>query len=116
MIDTHIHIEKGNMYNIFKNKGVNICTASDAHKPEDTGKYLKLYLSSEDWDTLEKTYPNLREENIWTSLFIMCGMFREKAKIVADYFEYDYQIYEDKYVTTYLEHVKQLPKNVRTIY
>ena len=29
------------MYHIFKNKNVHICTASDAHKSKDTGKYIK---------------------------------------------------------------------------
>lgn len=29
------------MHDIFKSKNVHICTASDAHKPEDTGKYIR---------------------------------------------------------------------------
>lgn len=33
------------MYGVFKERKVRICTASDAHKPEDTGKYIKELLS-----------------------------------------------------------------------
>lgn len=29
------------MYDIFKSKNVCLCTGSDAHRPEDTGKYIK---------------------------------------------------------------------------
>lgn len=29
------------MYDIFKSKNVKMHTASDAHKPEDVGKYIK---------------------------------------------------------------------------
>lgn len=79
-------------------------------------KYIKRYLTSEDWDSFEKTYPDLNEENIWTSLFIMCDIFRGKAIIVEDYFGYKYPIRDDTCVMTYLEHIKQLPKNAKSIY
>jgi aminoglycoside 6-adenylyltransferase len=80
------------------------------------GKYLKLFLSNEDWAVFKKTYPNLCEENIWTSLFFMCDMFREKAEIVADFFGYAYPINDDKSVTAYLKHVRLLPKYAKAIY
>lgn len=80
------------------------------------GKYLKNYLSKEEWDRFEKTYPNHEEKNIWKSLFVMDDLFRDVAQQVAKYSDFNYPIDDDTQVTTYLNHVRKLPKESTKIY
>ncbi len=84
--------------------------------PGKRSKHLKQYLSAEDWYQYEQTFPILTEESIWDSLFAMCDLFRKKALQVACFFNYTYPLEEDEAVLEYLKHVRQLPKNVQTIY
>ena len=79
-------------------------------------KYLKQFLSAEDWYQYEQTFPVLTEESIWNSLFAMCALFRKKALQVAGFFDYSYPIEEESAVLEYLKHIRGLPKNSQTIY
>jgi aminoglycoside 6-adenylyltransferase len=62
------------------------------------------------------TYPNFTAEGIWNSIFIMDSMFREIAGEVAGYFGYNYPKLDDERVTAYLKHIRNLSKDVQTIY
>jgi aminoglycoside 6-adenylyltransferase len=80
------------------------------------GKYLKNYLSSEEWNRYRKTYPNHEEDNIWNALYEMDQLFRMAASYVANHYSYQYPKEEDEKVTAYISHIKELPKDAKTIY
>lgn len=79
-------------------------------------KNIKEFLSESDWETFKKTYSDLEKENMWTSLFVMSDMFREKALQVSKNFGYDYPYREDKKVTEFIKHIQLLPEEVTSIY
>ena len=79
------------------------------------GKYFKRYLSARQYDMYVKTYSDGNYENMWDSLFAMCDLFRETAQAVAA--NHGYKYHEDyKAMTSYLRHVRALPKDAREIY
>ncbi|MBP3039451.1 aminoglycoside 6-adenylyltransferase [Bacillaceae bacterium Marseille-Q3522] len=80
------------------------------------GKYLKNYLEKDLWLELIRTYPNADPENIWQSLFTMCNLFRKIAVGVASHFGYTYPYSDDKAVSSYLKHVRDLPCDATQIY
>jgi aminoglycoside 6-adenylyltransferase len=80
------------------------------------GKYFEDYLEKQEWEQFIATYTDAAEENIWNSLFVMCEIFRTNAISVADYFGFSYPYQDDQRVSDYLRHVKELPKDVKTIY
>lgn len=80
------------------------------------GKYLKKYLTENEWSSLERTYPDYKEENIWEALLEMDQLFRTTANFVADHFGYQYPKEDDERVTVYIKHVRNLPKDAMTIY
>ncbi|SMO95940.1 aminoglycoside 6-adenylyltransferase [Melghirimyces algeriensis] len=75
------------------------------------GKYIQDYLETELWNEFVRTYPDADYENIWQSLFHMCDLFRKIAVKVANHFAFRYPYDEDKNVSAYLQHVKNLPGN-----
>jgi aminoglycoside 6-adenylyltransferase len=80
------------------------------------GKYLEKYLSKESWQTLLYTYPDGSYEGTWNALFAACDLFRSTAERVAVHFGYKYPFEDDKRVTAYLKHVRNLPFNATEIY
>lgn len=79
------------------------------------GKYLKAYMTDGAWNKLMATYPNGTYDGVWNALFIMCGLFRETALFVADRLGFEYPLEDDRKVTAYLEHVRQLPADAATM-
>jgi aminoglycoside 6-adenylyltransferase len=77
--------------------------------PGKLGKYYERYLEPEQWEAFVRTFPDGDYENIWQSLFVMCGLFRETAEAVADHFGYVYPVDMDTRVTAYLKQVKDFP-------
>lgn len=75
------------------------------------GKYLEDFLEKDEWNQFVATYSNADYENIWHSLFIMCGLFRKKAIDVASHLDFDYPYDDDKRVTDYLKYVRSLPQD-----
>lgn len=80
------------------------------------GKYLQQSLSKESWHALLSTYSDGSYENTWDSLFAACDLFRTTGEHVAAHFGYDYPYGDDKRVTAYLRHVRNLPPNAAEIY
>ncbi|MCU9614763.1 aminoglycoside 6-adenylyltransferase [Caldibacillus lycopersici] len=72
------------------------------------GKYLKSFLTNEQWKKLLCTYPDGNDENIWNSLFQMFQLFRSTAQYVAGNFNFSYNFSEDKRVTDYVHYVQKL--------
>jgi aminoglycoside 6-adenylyltransferase len=80
------------------------------------GKYFSKYLEARQWDAYVKTFANGEYEEAWNALFVMCDLFRETAVKVAQHFGYAYPDDDDKRVTGYLRHVKELPPDAQGIY
>lgn len=80
------------------------------------GKYFEKYLEQDVWKQYVETFSNAEYENIWKSVFVMGNLFRETAIGIASYFNYKYPQTDDDRVTSYLEHVKSLPRDSQKIY
>ena len=80
------------------------------------GKYFKECLDPEIWRQLESSYADSQSEHIWDSLFAMSDLFRQTGQYVANHFGFHYPEQDDRNVTSYLQHVRELPKNMETIY
>jgi aminoglycoside 6-adenylyltransferase len=83
--------------------------------PGKLGKYLKECLAPEIWKQLESTYADWQPEHMWESLFTMGDLFRGVAKDVAKHFGFEYPEQDDKNVTNYLQRIRSLPPDSKTI-
>jgi len=80
------------------------------------GKYFKKYLPETYWEMYEKTYADSNYENVWSSIFVTCELFRILANDVAEYLKITYPVDDDRKMTEYLKHVRKLPVDARQIY
>ncbi|MDT3497204.1 aminoglycoside 6-adenylyltransferase [Bacillus toyonensis] len=80
------------------------------------GKYFEQYVEKDVWEQFKKTFSNAEYENIWDSFFIMGDLFRKVANEIANTYEYQYPEDDDDKVTSYLKHVRKLPKDSKVIY
>jgi aminoglycoside 6-adenylyltransferase len=81
-----------------------------------SGKYMYRFLSKEMWQRFLKTYSDGNTEHIWDATFIMCDLFDEVAKEVADKLGYYYNQEEADSSRSFLEHIRRLPKDAEKIY
>lgn len=86
-----------------------------AHNPGKFGKYFQQYLETELWKMLQKTYADAGYEKTWEALFAMGKLFRTAAIPLAKQFGFEYPSGNDQKVTAFLEQVRRLPKNAKTI-
>lgn len=84
--------------------------------PGNRQKNLKAALDAETWALLEKTYSDSQPERTWEALFAMGQLFRQAARVVAARFDYVYPEAEDARVSAFIRHIKNLPKDAKTIY
>ncbi|HDR7471476.1 TPA: aminoglycoside 6-adenylyltransferase, partial [Bacillus toyonensis] len=75
------------------------------------GKYFEQYVEKDVWEQFKRTFSNAEYENIWDSFFIMGNLFRKVANEIANTYEYQYPQDDDDKVTSYLKHVRKLPKD-----
>ncbi|PEO12330.1 aminoglycoside 6-adenylyltransferase [Bacillus wiedmannii] len=80
------------------------------------GKHFEKYIEKDMWEQFKRTFSNAEYENIWESFFIMGNLFREVANEIANTYGYQYPQGDDDRVTSYLKHVKALPKDSTSIY
>ncbi|WP_159888596.1 aminoglycoside 6-adenylyltransferase [Paenibacillus puerhi] len=80
------------------------------------GKYYKKYLPEPYWEMYKGTYSDSNYNNVWDSIFTTCELFRVLAKDVAEKFLYIYPTDDDKNMTEYLMHVRELPVDAKKIY
>ncbi len=80
------------------------------------GKHFEQYFEEDMWEQFKKTFSNAEYENIWESLFVMGDLFRKVANEIANAYGYSYPQGDDDGVTSYLKHVKALPKDSTSIY
>lgn len=84
--------------------------------PGKAGKYIEQSLDPGFWSRLKSTYADAQPEHIWESLFVMGDLFRQMGQGVAKHFGFYYPEQDDKNVTGYLRHIRELPKDAETIY
>ncbi|HHB2171013.1 aminoglycoside 6-adenylyltransferase [Bacillus cereus] len=80
------------------------------------GKHFEKYIEKDMWVQFKRTFSNAKYENIWESFFVMGNLFREVANEIANAYGYPYPQGDDDRVTSYLKHVKALPKDSTSIY
>lgn len=81
-----------------------------------SAKYMKEYLTLDHWQRFLKTYPEGNVDKIWESTFVMCDLFEEIAKEVAEKANYIYNCKEAEASRKYLYHVSRLPKDATEVY
>ncbi|WHY87175.1 aminoglycoside 6-adenylyltransferase [Neobacillus novalis] len=79
------------------------------------GKYFKKYLPEPYWEMYEKTYSDNDYDNFWDAIFTTCELFRSLAKGVADNLLFAYPMDDDKNITEYLKHIRNLPSDAKEI-
>lgn len=84
--------------------------------PGKQGKNFRKHLEPETMRWLEQTYSGLDFEENWEALFAMSDLFRKVGTRIAEKFGFDYPSEEDRRVTAYLKHIRQLPRNASEIY
>lgn len=79
-------------------------------------KYMKNWLPADIWEQFLKTYVNGKIEDIWDSVFIMCGLFDETAHEIEKYSGFPYNSKEAEAGFQFLKHVRTLPKDAKEIF
>lgn len=77
--------------------------------PGKCGKYLKKGIEPELWERLERTYADAQPDHLWDALLVMDDLFRDLARIVAQAFDFIYPEQDDRNVTDYIRHTRDLP-------
>lgn len=80
------------------------------------GKYFKQYLPDPYWEMYKKTYSDYNYKNFWNSIFVACELFRVLAKDVAEQLLFTYPINDDKKMTEFLKHIRELPVDAQGIF
>jgi len=101
----NIHVREGFNYMISWYIGVK---NNFAVNPGKMGKYFKNFLNERQYKLLCETYSDSNYDNFWDAIFKMCELFRETAKIVAEYFNFEYIQSDDDNMTGYLNYIKNL--------
>lgn len=81
-----------------------------------SGKYLKQFLSTDEWAIFEKTFPAGTYPAIWQALFAMCDLFSFVANKVADDIGAIYPESDENNVLAHLRYVQSLPPDATTLY
>jgi aminoglycoside 6-adenylyltransferase len=78
--------------------------------PGYQGKHLQEYLASPEWRLLVDTYADANPDNLWRALLAMGELFRIAANAVGDTLGLEYPGGDDERVTSYLHHVRAMPR------
>ena len=84
--------------------------------PGKLGKYYQKYLEPELWESLLNTFSDAGYENTWDALFATCDLFRKVAVPLAEHFGFEYPFDDDRRVSAYLKHIRNLPRDAKEIY
>ncbi len=79
------------------------------------GKYLRQYVSEEEYERLLRTYPNGDRECIWRAVFEMCGFFDETARRVGEKLGYIYNEEEAEGSRLFLDYTYGLAEDAQDI-
>jgi aminoglycoside 6-adenylyltransferase len=72
------------------------------------GKYIRKYLSEEEYTALLKTYADYRKGNIWNSLFLMTDLFKGFALGISKKLNFRYNLEEQDNSITHLRSLYKL--------
>ncbi len=67
------------------------------------GKYVRQYLSDDEYTSWLKTYPDAKSKNIWNALFLMTGIFKTFNRHIAEKLHFSYNASEQDNVISYLQ-------------
>lgn len=69
-------------------------------------KYFKRYLDKDIYNMYCNTYCDSDYKNMWNAMLIMCDLFSKVAKDVANHFDYEYRIDDQKNMMEYIKRMK----------
>jgi len=81
-----------------------------------SGKYMYRWLDKKEWVAYLSTYFSGQVFEAWEAVMRMCDLFEQTALYVGENLGYQYNEVEGKNARGYLERVRQLSKDVDTIY
>lgn len=81
-----------------------------------SGKYMHRWLSEAEWQSYLSTYFRTDVEEAWEAVMEMCTLFEQTALFVGEALGYQYNEQEGTNCRSYLEHVRDLPKDAAEIY
>ena len=81
-----------------------------------SGKYMHRWINKQEWEIYLSTYFTGRISEAWEAVMTMCDLFEQVALYVGDKLEYQYNELEGKNARSFLEHVRQLPKDAKEVY
>lgn len=81
-----------------------------------SGKYMYRWLEKEEWETFLKTYSTAIVKDVWEAVFIMCSLFDDKAKELANNMDFRYDETEASNSLKFLKDAWLLPKTANKIY
>lgn len=76
-----------------------------------TGKYLYRWLSEDEWERLLQTYCGGIAGEMWSSVDIMCDLFEDTSRFIADKLGYTYNRKDVLGARLYIKYIKALSKN-----
>lgn len=80
-----------------------------------SGKYMYRWLSGEEWQAYLDTYCNADVDAMWKSVEIMCRLFYETSRWVAEQSGFEFDRKEAYSSLLYLRNVKAMDKNAESI-
>lgn len=80
-----------------------------------SAKYLYRWLELEEYQKYLNTYFSGNVEEAWTAVLHMCDLFEQTAEYVGSNLGYTYNTAEGKAARGFLERVRKLPKDAKTI-
>ena len=83
--------------------------------PGKDGKYLKKYLSPEEWEAFMKIYAGPGYDNAWEALLAIGSLFRKAAQAVGEHFGFEYPTEDDLRVSAFLDRIRSLPRDAKEI-
>ncbi len=84
-----------------------------------TGKasrFLKDYLDDEVWNRFLETYIGGSMADIWKSVFVMCDLFSDVARELAERRGHEYDAEEAEAARAFLSHVRTLPRDAASVF
>jgi aminoglycoside 6-adenylyltransferase len=75
------------------------------------GKYLYRYLPHDVYQAYLDTFPRAEVSDVWRAVWVLCRLFDETAKEIADYFHFTYNETEAINSQLFLKMAEQLPKD-----
>ena len=79
-------------------------------------KHLQDHLDQEVWIEYKKTYVDSNYDNLWDSLFLFYKIFMRSAEFVANRYGFDFPEEKGIKILAFLEHVRKLPEDTKSIY